>query len=252
MRRRHVRSVLLAWLAALALVWAAAADGPAAGAVALVGGDGDIIVTDARGVIVGVGRVVAGALFELRLLAGFAGSARLTLLRPDGTTSVLEVVIDGRVRVEGLDLLELLAERVGAFTVEVGGVAHHAAERAGAGSAGAAGANRSTDEPPSPSEAPGRPEAPDPPDPPDPVDRPDAPGQPETPAPTDPVDRPDEPRRPETPGPMDPVDRPDAPGRPETPGPVDPPAAAEPGEPSTTLEYLDPPPPPPPPPDQEY
>jgi len=129
MRRRRVRTVLLAWATALCLAWSAAADAPEAVAAALTAGDADVLVTDARGVIVGVGRVVAGASFELHLLEGVVGPARLTLLRPDGATAALDVLVGERVVIDGLDLLELLADRVEAFTVEVGGVAYHEAER---------------------------------------------------------------------------------------------------------------------------
>ena len=129
MRRRRVRTALLAWATALCLAWAAAADAPEVIATTLTAGDADVLVTDARGVIVGVGRVVAGASFELQLLEGFVGPARLTLLRPDGATEALDVVVGERVVIDGLDLLDLLADRVGAFTVEVGGVAYHEAGR---------------------------------------------------------------------------------------------------------------------------
>jgi hypothetical protein len=132
MRNRHVNTRILAWLTVLALTWAAAADAPEAVVVRLTGMDGDVIVTDVGGVIVGVGRVVAGEAFELRFLEGFVGPARLTLLRKDGATEALDVVVNGHVLVEGFDLLELLGDRVEAFTVEVGGVTYRAAERRGA------------------------------------------------------------------------------------------------------------------------
>jgi hypothetical protein len=148
------------WLTALVLSWAAAADAPEAVAARLIGVDGDVIVTDARGVIVGVGRVVAGASFELRVLEGFVGPARLTVLRPDGATEVLDVLVDGRVLVEGFDLLELLAERVEAFTVEVGGVAYRAAERRGTDAGAAAGGGPRPAEPPGNAGPPGPPDAP--------------------------------------------------------------------------------------------
>lgn len=160
MRRTHLLMGMLT--AVLALSCALAADAPEVVAARLTAGNGDVIVTDARGVIVGVGRVVAGASFELRVLEGFVGAARLTLLRPDGTTEALDVVIDGRVLVEGFDLLELLEARVEAFTVEVGGVAYHQAERresvsgAGAGE----GPGPGPGEPARPPEAPGQPGSP--------------------------------------------------------------------------------------------
>jgi hypothetical protein len=139
MRRRRALRSLLAWLTVLVLAWAGATEAPEAVSARLTGGDGDIIVTDARGVIVGVGRVVAGASFELRLLDGFVGPARLTLLRPDGATEVLDVVVDGDLRVEGFDLLALLVDRVEVYTVEVAGVAYHAAASRGTDAGAVAG-----------------------------------------------------------------------------------------------------------------
>ena len=148
---------VFAWLTVVAVSWAAAADAPEAVATRLVSWDGDVIVTDARGVIVGVGRVVAGSSFELQVLEGFVGPARLTLLRRDGATEALAVVVNGHVLVEGFDLLELIGDRVEAFTVEVGGVTYRAAERRGA-ERGATEAEGSR-----PAEPPGNPGSPGPP-----------------------------------------------------------------------------------------
>ena len=142
------------------LVWAAASGAPDASATALTAGDADVLVTDARGVIVGVGRVVAGASFELRFLEGFSGPARLTLLRPDGTTEALDVVVDGRVLVEGFDLLELLEDRVEAFVVEVNGVAVRQAERRETDGDVAEGGGSERAGPSDPGGAPGTPSAP--------------------------------------------------------------------------------------------
>lgn len=144
----------------MALAWAVAADAPETVAARLVGGVGDVIVTDARGVIVGVGRIVAGVSFELRFLDDFVGPARLTLLRSDGSAEALDVVVDGRVMVEGLDLLELLDERLDAFTVEVGGVEHQAGERRAGGSGAAGGGGQRPDAPPGNAGSPGPPAAP--------------------------------------------------------------------------------------------
>lgn len=164
MRRRRVRTALFAWATALCLAWAAAADPPEAVAERLTAADGDVIVTDARGVIVAVGRVVAGSSFELRVLEGFVGPARLTLLHPDGATEALDVVIDDRVMVEGVDLLELLDTWGQAYEIEVDGVAYHEAERrdddAGPGAGAANGPGRTPVDPPGPPEAPGPPESP--------------------------------------------------------------------------------------------
>jgi hypothetical protein len=177
------------------LAWAAAADAPEAVAAALTAGDADLLVTDARGVIVGVGRVVAGASFELHLLEDFVGPARLTLLRPDGATAALDVVVGERVVIDGFDLLELLAERVEAFTVEVGGVAYHEAERREADAGAGDGPGPGPGAPPPPGEASGPPdETPGPPDetpgPPDDPGGPGSPGGPGTSPPRGPEGRP--------------------------------------------------------------
>lgn len=195
MRRRRVRTALLAWATALCLAWAAAADAPEAVAAALTAGDADLLVTDARGIIVGVGRVVAGASFELHLLEDFVGPARLTLLRPDGATAALDVVVGERVVIDGYDLLELLAERVEAFTVEVGGVAYHEAERGEADGGAGDGPGPGPGAPPAPGEASGPPdETPGPPDetpgPPDDPRGPGLPGGPGTSPPRGPEGRP--------------------------------------------------------------
>lgn len=195
MRRRRVRTALLAWVTALCLAWAAAADAPEAVATALTAGDADLLVTDARGVIVGVGRVVAGASFELHLLESFVGPARLTVLHPDGATAALDVVVGERVVIDGFDLLELLAERVEAFTVEVGGVAYHEAERREADAGAGDRSGQGPGAPPAPGEASGPPdETPGPPDetpgPPDDPRGPGSPGGPGTSPPRGPEGRP--------------------------------------------------------------
>jgi hypothetical protein len=195
MRRRRVLTALLAWLTAIALMGAAAAEAPEAVVTALTAGDADVLVTDARGVIVGVGRIVAGASFELRLLQDFVGPARLTLLRPDGRTDALEVVVGEGVLVDGFDLLALLTERIVAFTLEVGGVTYHEAERRGA------------DAGPTVGDAPGRGPA-SPQVPPEAPGQAGTPGAPEDPgAPDDPGAR-DDPGGPDSPGPRAPEGRP--------------------------------------------
>jgi hypothetical protein len=55
----------------------------------------DVFLTSERGTIVGVGRIAEGRAFELRILQGFSGPARLTLVAP-GDVSVREVVVRGR------------------------------------------------------------------------------------------------------------------------------------------------------------
>jgi hypothetical protein len=52
-------------------------------------------LTTERGTIVGVGRISEGRAFEIRILQGFSGPARLTLVAP-GDVSVLDVVVRGR------------------------------------------------------------------------------------------------------------------------------------------------------------
>jgi hypothetical protein len=84
--------------------------------------DADILVTDPRGVIVGVGRLEVGASFELRLLAGFRGPAQLTLLHRDGSTETLAIWVDVSITYEGRDLLDLILGRFDVFTVELDGV----------------------------------------------------------------------------------------------------------------------------------
>lgn len=95
--------------------------------------DADLLVLDDRGVIVGVGRAQAGATFELRLLLGFAGPARLALLYRDGSAAWLDVVVGDRVLVADVDLPTLLAGRFGEVAVR-----RELAAAAGGGAAGPA------------------------------------------------------------------------------------------------------------------
>lgn len=57
--------------------------------------DADVFLTSERGTIVGVGRITEGRTFEIRILQGFSGPARLTLVAP-GEVSVVDIVVRGR------------------------------------------------------------------------------------------------------------------------------------------------------------
>jgi hypothetical protein len=83
--------------------------------------DADILVTDGRGVIVGVGRMTMGVSFELRLLGGFSGPARLTMLHVDGRTETLDIVVGDGISHGELNLLELIRDRFDVVTIELGG-----------------------------------------------------------------------------------------------------------------------------------
>jgi hypothetical protein len=73
--------------------------------------DAEVLVTDAGSRIVGIGRVVAGASFELVLVDGFAGPAVVVWLSPDGGIRTTEVVVeDGVVWVDGEELTSVLPE----------------------------------------------------------------------------------------------------------------------------------------------
>lgn len=72
--------------------------------------DAEFIVTDANGLIVGLGRSVGGTAVAMEVLSGFEGPAQLTLFLPDGTTRAIAVAIEGGVvAIAGVDLRELLA-----------------------------------------------------------------------------------------------------------------------------------------------
>lgn len=100
----------------VALLWGmAGANAPTSSPtlVATLPADADLMITEARGVIVGVGRIVEGTSFELALLAGFEGPGLLTVLLGDGSTSTLQVVVAaGVVWIGDVDLLELLPATV--------------------------------------------------------------------------------------------------------------------------------------------
>jgi hypothetical protein len=57
--------------------------------------DAEIFLTTEVGTIVGVGTTTGGGAFEIRILEGFSGPARLTLVAP-GAVSVFDVVVRGR------------------------------------------------------------------------------------------------------------------------------------------------------------
>jgi hypothetical protein len=120
--------------------WAAAIDLPP---------DAELIVTSEDSTIVGFGRTVGGASFELTVLPGYSGPATLTLLHPDGATSRLDVVLDaGRVTIDGVDLDEALRdyEEVRVLVADDGAPASPSpGRRPGAGRAGPP---RSADDPP--------------------------------------------------------------------------------------------------------
>jgi hypothetical protein len=57
--------------------------------------DAEIFLTTEVGTIVGVGTTTGRGAFEIRILEGFSGPARLTLVAP-GAVSVFDVVVRGR------------------------------------------------------------------------------------------------------------------------------------------------------------
>jgi hypothetical protein len=96
--------ILIALLVAAALSLAAAVSLPS---------DATMFVTDGDGTIVGIGRTVSGETFELELLIGFEGFARLTVVTPAGEVVSFEVLIAGGVAY--VDLVDL-----GALALEAG------------------------------------------------------------------------------------------------------------------------------------
>ncbi len=78
----------LVWLVALA--WSVAvASSP------VFPPNAEVFLTADSGTIVGVGKVTDGRVFEIRILQGFSGPARLTLVAV-GEVSVLDIVVRGR------------------------------------------------------------------------------------------------------------------------------------------------------------
>jgi hypothetical protein len=57
--------------------------------------DAEVFLTTEVGTIVGVGTTTGAGAFEIRILQGFSGPARLTVVAP-GAVSVLDVVVRGR------------------------------------------------------------------------------------------------------------------------------------------------------------
>ncbi|MFO8149626.1 MAG: hypothetical protein R6T93_04990 [Trueperaceae bacterium] len=78
----------IVWL--IALTWSAAV-----ASSSLFPPDAEVFLTVERGTIVGVGKITGGSVFEIQILQGFSGPARLTLVAP-GEVSVFDVVVRGR------------------------------------------------------------------------------------------------------------------------------------------------------------
>jgi hypothetical protein len=90
--------------------------------------EGQVLVADAAGTIIGIGRMADGATFELDMLEGFAGAVTLIFVT-DGGVEVLEAtVVGGVVLLDGVDLTALLSE-AGFVTVRVDASATLAADR---------------------------------------------------------------------------------------------------------------------------
>lgn len=76
------------WL--IALVWSVAV-----AASPVLPPDTEVFLTTEIGTIVGIGTTNGSGAFEIRILEGFSGPARLTLVAP-GAVSVFDVVVRGR------------------------------------------------------------------------------------------------------------------------------------------------------------
>jgi len=87
----------IVWIIALtwSLAVASALAIPPDAAASVFPPDADVFLTSELGTIVGVGRIADGRAFEIRILQGFSGPARLTLVAP-GEVSVVDVVVRGR------------------------------------------------------------------------------------------------------------------------------------------------------------
>jgi len=73
--------------------------------------DAEVILADEAGVIVGVGRFIDGATFELDLLVGSGGPAVMVVLLADGTTLAIDVEVRPTgIAIDGVDLIDLLVE----------------------------------------------------------------------------------------------------------------------------------------------
>ncbi len=108
MRFSSARLVLLALIVILSPFVATASDGRVATPIP---GDADILITDGRGVIVGIGETHDGTTFRLTLVEGFSGAATLTFVLDDGSFEELEVtIVEGGVSIDGRPLGDLLAD----------------------------------------------------------------------------------------------------------------------------------------------
>jgi hypothetical protein len=87
----------IVWI--IALTWSVAVASPVAilpdAAPPVYPPNAAVFLTSERGTIVGVGTITEGRTFEVRILQGFSGPARLTLVAP-GEVSVINVVVRGR------------------------------------------------------------------------------------------------------------------------------------------------------------
>lgn len=102
--------ILLALILIVSPLVATASDGPVAIEIPT---DADILITDGRGVIVGVGEADEGDTFRLALVEGFSGAATLIFVLDDGSFQEIEVTIgEGGVSIGGRRLGDLVA---GAF-----------------------------------------------------------------------------------------------------------------------------------------
>ena len=102
------RRVLLALILMVSPFVATASDAPVA---TRIPADADILITDGRGVIVGVGEADAGTTFRLSLVDGFSGAATLIFVLDDGSFQEIEVVIDeGGVSIGDRRLGDLVAD----------------------------------------------------------------------------------------------------------------------------------------------
>ena len=104
-----VRRVLLALILIVSPFVATASDGLVEAEIPT---DANILITDGRGVIVGVGEAHEGTTFRLALVEGFSGAATLIFVLDDGSFQEIEVVIDeGGVSIGDRRLTDLVASR---------------------------------------------------------------------------------------------------------------------------------------------
>ena len=81
--------------------------------------DADVFVIDRGGTIIGIGKTVAGEVFELELVAGFSGFAELTIVTPAGEVAVHEVMVTAGVVFLDLIDVTVMAREAGFATVSV-------------------------------------------------------------------------------------------------------------------------------------